>query len=670
MKIKIEKVNFEKLFFPVSAVFILSLLSACGGSGNGGNNSNNNGNSSSSLASQYQLNADAQPGGSISPAKLTISKGDSASFTIAPDNGFTIAAVTGCNGSLNGTAYVVNPVVNDCNIFVTFSPIKSTITIQVENGKTIPEGTFEITTGENLNLTVIPDVGYRSAALNLTGNCSTINTRLRDFDIRANGGNCNISVNFSCRDENIDNICDRQGSALIVHHSNISPAVVRQKDIANTEFTITADLAGDFDSVWVEMWMSKIDPDNYTPKKILLTQDANNPHLYSAKLGFDPEEIKALNSFGGHVGYIGNSYIRASRAGETLGPENFSGGSSTAMIVVIDDEIPDAPLEQLSTEFYANDYLLHVVDPHYHRITDLNALSAKVLQVITEPDFLIAIPTGTSPVGDWSYYYSVFNDVTGIGTNTFDSRSAYGAKQSLQGYINIGQFGYDFSHFLHEIGHRWGFYLSDNKLKLTETLCNCHREVVGTEAGNMGISPTIIIEQPDGSFSLGNPTKEQRFKYSSIEKYLMGIINFQEVADSWFVKPELFTNASSFKKEELMQVNGTLLHQTYGSRIPDANNSPKHFSVNFFTVGPNPLTEAEAAYFSYVAKYQGEDHSIEADDFSGVLYTYPTFSVATGGVMRLDTKIRVLPKQEINMRQLRKLTQEKDALSESIQHRH
>lgn len=667
MNTKMEEVNFVKLFYPALAVFILSVLTACGGSGSGGNK---NGNSSSSIAAQYQLNANAQSGGNISPATLTINKGDSASFTITPDNGFTIAAVTGCNGSLNGTEYVVNPVVNNCNVFVTFSPIKSKITIHVENGKTIPEGTFEVTTGENLNLTVIPDVGYRNAVLNLTGNCSTINTRLRDFDIRAKGGDCDISVDFSCRDENIDNICDRQGSDLIVHHSNISPAVVRQKDIANTEFMITANLAGEFDSVWVEMWMSKIDPDNHIPKKILLTQDANNSNLYSATLRFDPEEIKALNSFGGHVGYIGNSYIRASRAGETLGPKNFSGGSSMALIVVIDDELPDTPLEQLGSEFYVNDYLLHVVDPHYHRITDLNALSAKVLQVITEPDFLIAIPTGASPVGDWSYYYSVFNDVRGIGTNTFDSRSFYGAKQSLQGYINIGQFGYDFSHFLHEIGHRWGFYLSDNKLNLTESLCKCHREVIGTEAGNMGMSSTIIIEQPDGSFSLGNPTNEQRFTYSSIEKYLMGIINYQEIADSWFVKPELFIGASRFQKEELMKVNGALLHQTYGSRIPGANNSPKNFRVNFFTVGPNPLTEAEAAYFSYIAKYQGEDHPIEADDFSGLLYTYPTFSVATEGAMRLDTKINVLSKQEINTMRRKKLTQEKDVLSESFQHRH
>lgn len=646
------------------------LLVSCGGSGGGGGNSGNN--ASSTAATQYQLNATAGAGGTISPATIMVKKGDSAHFSVTPDSGFRIAYVDGCNGLFKDYIYTVSAVNASCTIQANFLPIKppkTTVTIHTKNGSTIPEGSFEMDTDEILNLTAIPDVGFRNAKVNVSGNCLKRDERLRDFNIQLYGGSCDLSVDFSCRDENLDNVCDRQGSDLIVHHTNISPVVVRLKDIPDTEFTITADLAGDFDEVWAEMWMSTIDNNSSGPKIIKLIKTPDNPYLYSAKLRFDPAEIKNLDSFGGHVGYIGNTYIRASRAGENIYPRNYSGGSIMTKIVVIDNEVPTAPLEQHSTGFYANDYLLHVVDPYYHRIADMNALSAKVLQKITEPDFLIAIPTGTSPVGDWSYYYPVSNDVSGIGTNIFNSRSGWGANKSLQGYINIGQFGYDFTHFLHEIGHRWGFYLSDNKLRLSDTLCNCHQEWIGTEPSNTSGTQTIIIEQPTGLFITGNPSQEKYFKYSTIEKYLMGIISYQDVADTWFLKPGSVSE-TGFKKEELMHINGTILQQFYGPRLPEVNNSPKHFRVNFFTVGPNPLTEAEAAYFSYIAKYQGEDHAIETHNSWGMVFTYPTFSNATDGAMTIDTKIKLLPATNLRHSNKINLHAEKDLLLISRQHQH
>ncbi len=639
------------------------LLASCGGSGGSSNNSNN------TPVLEYQLKATASEGGTISPSTITVKQGETAHFSVKPDSGFMMTNISGCNGIFKDDIYTVSSVNTSCSIqanFLSLYPPKTTITIRTKNGSTIPEGSFEMDTKEILNLTAMPDVGFRNAQLNFSGGCRKLDERLRDFNIKLYGGSCDISVEFSCRDENIDNVCDRGGSDLIVHHVNISPAVIRLKDIPDTEFTITADLAGDFDEVWVEMWMSTIDHDNHTPKKIKLTQTPDNPYQYFAKLRFDPTEIKNLDSFGGHVGYIGDSYIRASRAGENLFPRNYSGGSVLPKIVIIDSEIPAASLAQQSSGFYANDYLLHVVDPHYHRITDINALSAKVLQKISEPDFLVAIPTGTSPVGDWSYYYPVFNDVSGIGTNIFNSRSGWGANQSLQGYINIGQFGYDFSHFIHEIGHRWGFHLSDEKLRLSDTLCNCHQEWIGTEPSNTAVSQTIIIEQPNGLFILGNPPKEKHFKYSTIEKYLMGIVNAQEVTDTWFLKPGSISE-SGFKKEELMHINGSVLQQFYGTRLPEARNSPKQFRVSFFTVGPDPLTEAEAAYFSYIAKYQGEDHAAEIQDR---IFTYPTFSNATDGAMTIDTKIKILPSAKIDDNQKNILRHENDLLLKSKPHQY
>ena len=103
----------------------LALLTGCGGSGGGPN--------------RFTVSATAGAGGSISPTTATVAQGNTASFTLAPDSGFTIDSVTGCSGSLTGSTYTTGPITADCAVsasFVSALPSAARLSLDVQPIKT------------------------------------------------------------------------------------------------------------------------------------------------------------------------------------------------------------------------------------------------------------------------------------------------------------------------------------------------------------------------------------------------------------------------------------------------------------------------------------------------------------------------------------------------------
>ena len=93
-------------------IFLLigTSLSACGGGSGGDNNSNS-----------YTISTRISSGGSISPLSATVKKGETVSFTIRPDNNYSITSVTGCNGQLSGNLFLTDAISADCTLNVRFS---------------------------------------------------------------------------------------------------------------------------------------------------------------------------------------------------------------------------------------------------------------------------------------------------------------------------------------------------------------------------------------------------------------------------------------------------------------------------------------------------------------------------------------------------------------------
>ncbi len=71
------------------------------------------------------MTASAGTGGAISPTSATVPSGQTKTFTVTPDSGYEISAVTGCGGTLMGSTYTTAVVTSSCAISATFAAIPS-----------------------------------------------------------------------------------------------------------------------------------------------------------------------------------------------------------------------------------------------------------------------------------------------------------------------------------------------------------------------------------------------------------------------------------------------------------------------------------------------------------------------------------------------------------------
>ena len=92
----------------VSLALWLGLLGGIGGCGGGGSKPT------------FVVTASASTGGSIQPASAEVVQGATTSFTITPEDGYLVAAVTGCGGTLSGDRYTTGPVTAACTVAASF----------------------------------------------------------------------------------------------------------------------------------------------------------------------------------------------------------------------------------------------------------------------------------------------------------------------------------------------------------------------------------------------------------------------------------------------------------------------------------------------------------------------------------------------------------------------
>lgn len=70
----------------------------------------------------FVVTAGVSAGGAIEPgAPRTVTIGDQVTFTVTPDAGYRIDAVSGCAGTLSGAAYTTGPITADCTVSATFA---------------------------------------------------------------------------------------------------------------------------------------------------------------------------------------------------------------------------------------------------------------------------------------------------------------------------------------------------------------------------------------------------------------------------------------------------------------------------------------------------------------------------------------------------------------------
>jgi len=88
----------------------------------------------------HDVNASAGTGGSITPSFASVQNGNTTSFTITPNTGFSINSVSGCDGILIGNTYTTGVITVDCDVQVTFTAL-SAPTVNAGNDQTVQEKT-------------------------------------------------------------------------------------------------------------------------------------------------------------------------------------------------------------------------------------------------------------------------------------------------------------------------------------------------------------------------------------------------------------------------------------------------------------------------------------------------------------------------------------------------
>jgi hypothetical protein len=143
----------------------------------------------------HQVLAAAGTGGTITPSSATVDHGATTSFTVLPAVGHGIATVSGCGGSLTGTAYTTGAIDAACTIAASF--IRNTYTVSGsagDGGSISPASTVE-SYGGTVTLTVTPETGYGIVSVAGCGGNLQGNT----FTTAALSGSCAVTATFALR---------------------------------------------------------------------------------------------------------------------------------------------------------------------------------------------------------------------------------------------------------------------------------------------------------------------------------------------------------------------------------------------------------------------------------------------------------------------------------------
>lgn len=70
---------------------------------------------------QFQVTASAGSGGSISPASVMVNEEQTTVFNITPEAGYSIASISGCDGTRDGNTFTTGAITAGCSVSVTFN---------------------------------------------------------------------------------------------------------------------------------------------------------------------------------------------------------------------------------------------------------------------------------------------------------------------------------------------------------------------------------------------------------------------------------------------------------------------------------------------------------------------------------------------------------------------
>ena len=143
-------------------IFLLAVLSACGGSNDTEStiSSNSANQSSSSQSAEYTIETTVTGSGTLSPTHATAFNGEPLTFEVHPEEGYRLKDITGCSGRHEEGTYFIEAIIEHCTITATFEPIAIAVNINTSGNGQYHASQDALVYGDNLILNISPGEGH------------------------------------------------------------------------------------------------------------------------------------------------------------------------------------------------------------------------------------------------------------------------------------------------------------------------------------------------------------------------------------------------------------------------------------------------------------------------------------------------------------------------------
>ena len=145
--------------------FVIDSVTGCGGSLSGGTFTTDSVEEDCTIVvafvAEFLVSTDSGANGSVSPSVAVVRQGEPTTFTVTPNTGHIIEAVSGCGGSFSGTVYTIDSVTSNCTVTATFVPTPE-FRVTTDSGAhgTIRPNEVAANSGETAVFTITPNADY------------------------------------------------------------------------------------------------------------------------------------------------------------------------------------------------------------------------------------------------------------------------------------------------------------------------------------------------------------------------------------------------------------------------------------------------------------------------------------------------------------------------------
>jgi len=158
------------------ALFAL-FLGSCGGGGG---------------PKSYTVTVSASVGGTVTPPSAVVTSGLTTTITVAPSEGYEIADVMGCGGTLSGSTFTTGPITAPCSVTASFRLKKYTVSIASFTGGSVTPASAVVEHGSTTTFTLTPSANF--SLIEAKGCGGTLNGNV--FTTGAITGACTVEPTF------------------------------------------------------------------------------------------------------------------------------------------------------------------------------------------------------------------------------------------------------------------------------------------------------------------------------------------------------------------------------------------------------------------------------------------------------------------------------------------